>query len=83
MNTKVEELKTAVQRLSGHDFAEFRKWAEEYFAQLWDEEIERDILAGKLDALMEEALSEERDGETSTMDNFFAARYRRRDLLYL
>ena len=46
----VEELETAVTRLSPDEFARFAEWFEEYQAQEWDRQIESDVRAGRLDA---------------------------------
>lgn len=48
----VQEIETAITRLSDHDVAELLAWLEEYHAQLWDEQIEHDAEAGRLDALL-------------------------------
>lgn len=57
MNT-LEETKRAVRALSPDDFVRFRQWFDELDARAWDEQIERDILEGKLDALGDEALKD-------------------------
>jgi hypothetical protein len=61
--TTVETIETAVQKLPPGDLAEFRRWFTEFDAAAWDEQIESDTAAGKLDALAEEALAEYRDGK--------------------
>jgi hypothetical protein len=45
----VEELEVVVSRLSAAELARFSDWFEEFRAQQWDEQIEADILAGRLD----------------------------------
>lgn len=50
----VQEIETAITRLSDHDVAELLAWLEEYHAQLWDEQIEHDAEAGRLDTLLEQ-----------------------------
>ena len=42
MMSKVQEIEQAVKRLSDKDLARFREWFEEYDAQLWAEQFERD-----------------------------------------
>jgi hypothetical protein len=59
----VQEIEVAVKKLSRKDFAEFRRWFAEHDWQLWDEQIERDSQAGKLDGLAHEALEELRSGK--------------------
>ena len=51
----VKELEKAVTELSKEDLADFRRWYREFDAERWDEELERDVAAGKLDWLLEEA----------------------------
>ena len=51
----VQELEAAVIQLPTPELARFAAWFEEYQADLWDQQIERDVLAGRFDALAEEA----------------------------
>jgi hypothetical protein len=53
--TKIEDIEKAVEQLSPEELARFRAWFEEFDARLFDERIERDAKAGKLDKLMAEA----------------------------
>jgi hypothetical protein len=45
----VEEIELVVSRLTADELALFSKWFDEFRAQLWESQIEADILAGKLD----------------------------------
>jgi hypothetical protein len=45
-----------VQNLSPAELSEFRRWFQGYDSALWDQEIERDALTGKLDRVRDEAL---------------------------
>ena len=60
--SNVEELESAVQKLSQEDLAAFRKWFTDFDAERWDRQLELDVAAGKLDALAEEALEDARKG---------------------
>ncbi len=62
--TKLEDIEKAVERLSPEELARFRAWFEELEARLWDEQIERDAKAGKLDWLVEEAEADHKAGLT-------------------
>jgi hypothetical protein len=53
--TKIEDIEKAVEQLSPEDLAMFREWFEEFEARLFDDKIERDARAGKLDKLIAEA----------------------------
>jgi len=46
----VQELETAIMRLSSEDLATLSKWFEEYVADQWDRQIEADSRAGRFDA---------------------------------
>ena len=46
----IEELEVVVSRLTADDLARFSKWFEEFLAQQWDQQIEADVLSGRLDA---------------------------------
>ena len=50
----VKEIEAAIIQLSVQDVSELRSWLDEYQAQLWDEQIESDLAAGRLDALLDE-----------------------------
>ena len=45
-----EELKSGVTQLPAGERANFFRWFEEFMADQWDQQIEADILTGKLDA---------------------------------
>jgi hypothetical protein len=60
----VEEITAAIERLSANDVSRLRAWFEDYAERLWDEQIERDDRAGRLDALIDRALEEHRAGRT-------------------
>lgn len=47
----VKELELAVSKLSSEDLASFSQWFDEFMADQWDNQIEADILAGRLDHL--------------------------------
>ena len=63
--TKVEQLEREVENLTTQELATFREWFIEHDWQVWDRQLERDVAAGKLDALAEEALAELCGGETT------------------
>lgn len=50
----VQEIEIAITQLSSQDVAELLNWLENYHAQLWDEQIEQDLDAGRLDAILDE-----------------------------
>ena len=58
----VEELIKAVAELPPDQFAEFRTWFEAFENARWDQQIEADIKAGKLDKLVAESEEDFRAG---------------------
>ncbi len=46
----VQELENAIRQLPQDEFVELANWLDEYRAELWDRQIEADILAGRLNA---------------------------------
>lgn len=58
----IEDLEKAVSKLPPDQLAKFRDWFEAFDAARFDEKIERDAKAGKLDRLAEQALTDFRQG---------------------
>jgi hypothetical protein len=51
----LNELEAAVTQLPESDLAAFSRWFDEYRADAWDQRIEADILAGRLDSAAKRA----------------------------
>jgi hypothetical protein len=60
----VEEITAAIEQLPADEVSRLRAWLADYSERLWDEQIERDERAGRLDALIDRALEEHRAGRT-------------------
>jgi len=63
--SKLEAIEKRISGLSAEELAEFRQWFAEFDAAAWDRQIERDVKAGKLDALADEALREHAAGKST------------------
>jgi len=50
----ITELEQAVTQLSEQELALFRAWFDEYYAQIWDKQIEEDAKSGRLDQVLAE-----------------------------
>jgi tRNA A22 N-methylase len=55
--SQLEQIETAILSLPSHEFEKLRQWFLNLDYELWDEQIERDIADGKLEALAAEALA--------------------------
>lgn len=51
----VQEIEKAITQLPTSEISRLAAWFEEYQADLWDQQIEVDALAGRLDVLGAEA----------------------------
>jgi hypothetical protein len=65
--SKVEKIEQQVKNLSPGELAEFRAWFVEFDWATWDRKLERDVAAGKLDALGEKALRDHAAGKTTPL----------------
>ncbi len=65
--TTVDEIKIAIAQLPPEALHELRAWYEQFDAKLWDEQIEADVAAGRLDQLADEALLAFRNGQTTEL----------------
>ena len=61
--TKIESLEKEIEQRSPQELRAFRRWFAEFDAELWDQEIERDVAAGKLDRLADAAVAAHKRGE--------------------
>ena len=60
--TTLEDIEKAVAELPPDQLVRFRAWFEEFEAARFDQRIERDAKAGRLDQLAEQALADFRAG---------------------
>ncbi len=59
-----EEIEKAVEQLDQRELARFRAWFEAFEARRFDEAIERDAEADKLDSFAQEALAAHHAGRS-------------------
>ena len=64
---EIEKLEREVQKLNREELAAFRDWFRQYDSDEWDRQIEQDALAGRLDSVAEEAISEHNAGRTKEL----------------
>ena len=60
--SSVSEIEKAIQQLPPAELAKLRNWFAEFDAARWDEQLEKDVASGKLDALAAEALADLEQG---------------------
>jgi len=64
---KVTKIGRQIQGLSKTELAAFRQWFRDFDAQAWDQQIEEDVQAGKMDTLANKALKDFESGKFSGM----------------
>jgi hypothetical protein len=64
---KIESIEQQIKALSPEELARFRAWFLEYDWAAWDRKLERDVRAGKLDALADKALRDHASGKTTPL----------------
>jgi len=60
--SSVQDIETAVRKLSREELSAFRIWFVEFDAAAWDRQFEEDVYAGRLETLSEEALKDFHEG---------------------
>lgn len=53
--TTLPEIEAAIKQLSEGDVRQLSAWLQEYLDEMWDMEIEADLVSGKLDKLIAKA----------------------------
>ena len=64
---RIEILEKQIRELTAEALAEFRRWFSEFDAELWNQQFESDVKAGKLDALAESALRAHASGKSTKL----------------
>lgn len=55
---RIEEIEQAIEKLPPEEFRQIARWIREREQRQWDEQLDRDSAAGRLDFLFEEAEAE-------------------------
>ncbi len=58
----IAEIESAITQLPAKDYAELMAWLQEHHDRMWDKQIDDDLAAGRLDALIGEANDEYKQG---------------------
>ena len=59
----LQEIEAAIEQLAPPDLARLAAWFTEYHEERWDEQIGRDLDAGRLDAFLAAAEAEYQSGQ--------------------
>jgi len=64
----VAEIEQAIQKLKPEEVRKVGDWLDELRERLWDQQIDADIAAGRLDKLADDALADYRAGRVKPLD---------------
>lgn len=59
----IREIESAIAQLPPSEIAKLAEWFYEFQAQVWDKQIEREVRAGRLDSLVEQAEHKFKSGQ--------------------
>ena len=60
----IEQIESAILGLPATDFRRLTEWLMDLDQRRWDEELEKDVAAGRLEALAAEAIADHQAGRT-------------------
>lgn len=63
----VQEIESAIAQLPPAQVAELAAWFEQFHAQLWDNQIEQDVRAGRLNSLLDETAADLDSGRCESL----------------
>ena len=64
---QVEQIQSEIEALSQEDFRRLREWFAQKDWEIWDKQIEADSAKGKLDFLLEEAMTAKSQGKLGNL----------------
>ena len=64
MPTAVEKIEQEIKQLPADQLRIFRKWNQQFDAELWDEQLEHDVQSGALDRLADQAIKEHKSDQS-------------------
>jgi hypothetical protein len=65
--SNLQEIEQAVSKLSPDELSAFRDWFAEFDAEIWDQQFEEDVAAGRLNQLAEKALQHLQEGRCTDL----------------
>jgi len=65
--TNVEKIEKQIEQLTRQELVFFREWFHNYDADQWDQQIEKDVHAGKLNKIAEDALEDHKAQRTKEL----------------
>jgi len=67
MELAIETIENEIRKLPQEQLRQFRAWYEKFDSNVWDEQIDKDVADGKLDALAHAAIADHNDGRSTKL----------------
>ena len=67
MGIAIEKIENEIINLPQDQLRKFRAWYEAFDSNTWDEQIEHDVVTGKLDALANAAIADHKTGKPTNL----------------
>jgi len=67
MGIAIEEIENEIINLPQDQLRKFRAWYEAFDSKTWDEQLEHDVVTGKLDALANAAIADHEAGRSTKL----------------
>jgi hypothetical protein len=65
--SNLQEIETAISKLSSDELTAFRAWFTAFDAEVWDRQFEEDVAAGRLSKFAERELQHLREGRCTDL----------------
>ncbi len=65
--SRVEELEGQIKALSSEELQQLRAWFIQFEADLWDQQFDADVVAGRLDGIAGQALKDHSHGRSTEL----------------
>ena len=67
MSASVEEIEKLISQLPSKQLKKFRAWYQEFDSNMWDKQIDQDIMNGALDGLAKKAIADHKAGKSKKL----------------
>ncbi|NMC97813.1 MAG: hypothetical protein GYA70_10105 [Deltaproteobacteria bacterium] len=61
---RIQNIEHEIKKLSNAELRAFRAWFLKHDSEIWDEQIENDVLSGKLDKLAQDSILAHKKGRS-------------------
>ena len=67
MSVSVEEIEILVSQLPSKQLEKFRDWYQKFDSDMWDKQIEQDVMNGTFESLAKNAIADHKAGKSKKL----------------